>query len=112
MLSNRAARVFAYASPCDMRKQMDGLSTLVREQLEREPEGGDLYLFRNRRGDMIKILFFDQGGYCLLSKRLVKGTFQMRLSIKNDQCAAEITQAELSRLLTRAELVQEMSQST
>lgn len=112
MLSNGAVRVFAYAGPCDMRKQMDGLSTLVREQLARDPECGDLYLFRNRRGDLIKILFFDHGGYCLLSKRLSKGTFRVRLAVANDAIAGEVTQAELSHLLTDAELVQQVVQTT
>ena len=109
MLSNRAVRVFAYAGPCDMRKQMDGLSTLVREQLARDPEGGDLYLFRNRRGDMVKILFYDHGGFCLLAKRLAKGRFRLRLAVSDDAVAGEITQAELSKLLTQAELVQQVA---
>ncbi len=112
MLGNGAVRVFAYAGPCDMRKQMDGLSTIVREQLTRDPECGDLYLFRNRRGDLIKILFYDHGGYCLLSKRLSKGTFRMRLAVADDAVAGEVTQAELSRLLTDAELMQELAQKT
>ena len=109
MLGRASVRVFAYAAVCDMRKQIDGLSTLVREQLARDPQCGDLYLFRNRRGDMVKILFFDHGGYCLLVKRLEKGTFRLRLALHNGAAAGEMTQAELARLLTNAELVQEMS---
>ena len=112
MLGRAAVRVFAYAPVCDMRKQIDGLSTLVRERLERDPQCGDLYLFRNRRGDMVKILFFDHGGYCLLVKRLEKGTFRLQLALHDGVLAREMTQAELSRLLTKAEVVQEMAAGT
>jgi transposase len=87
-----------------MRKQMNGLSTLVREGLGDDPQSGDLYLFRNRRGDMIKILFFDRGGYCLLAKRLERGTF--RVALAQDGAAVEITHSELAGLLANAELVQ------
>ena len=100
----RGMRVFAYTPPCDMRKQMNGLSTVVREELGRDPQGGDLYLFRNRRRDMIKILFFDRGGYCLLAKRLERGTFRMTLQAEG--VAIEIAEHELAALLSNAELVQ------
>jgi transposase len=103
-------RVFAYTAPCDMRKQMNGLSTVVREQLGRDPQGGDLYLFRNRRRDMIKILFFDRGGYCLLVKRLERGTFRMTLAAEG--AAIEITEHELAGLLSTAELEQKVFGST
>lgn len=112
MLSNTEVRVFAYAGPCDMRKQIDGLSAMVRKHLGRDPEGGDVYLFRNRRGDMVKILFFDHGGHCLLCKRLAKGTFRVRFAIADDAVAAEITQAELGQLLTKSELLQADAQNT
>lgn len=109
MLSNRSVRVFAYVGPCDMRKQLDGLSTLVREQLARDPACGDLFLFRNRRGDMVKILFYDHGGDCLLVKRLSKGRFTLQLAVRDGAAGAEISQAELSTLLTQAKLVQQVA---
>lgn len=70
-------RVYVSTAPCDMRKQMDGLAAVVREGLQRDPRGGDMFVFRNRRGDMVKVLFFDSQGYCLLTKRLDKGTFKL-----------------------------------
>jgi transposase len=79
----------------------------VREELARDPEGGDLYLFRNRRGDMVKILFFDHGDFCLVAKRLAKGTFRLRLAVAADAVPGEISQAEPSTLLRNAELVQQ-----
>ena len=106
MLGAGKARVFYYAQPCDMRKQMDGLSTLVRSELERNPQDGDLYLFRNRRKDMIKILFYDQGGYCLLAKRLDKGTFSIELDAEEGVAHIELGANELAALLSEARIVQ------
>ncbi len=83
-----------------MRKQFDGLAALVRSGLGRDPQSGDLYLFRNRRGDMLKAVFFDQQGYCILAKRLCRGTFRVVL----DEASAsgtdvEMTATELGRLM-------------
>lgn len=91
-------RIFVATAPCDMRKQFDGLASLVRVGLGRDPKSGDLYIFRNRRRDLLKALFFDQHGYCLLAKRLERGAFRMMLD--DTEVEAEITTAELAQLLT------------
>ena len=110
MIANGAqVRVFVQVEPCDMRKQINGLSAQVRAAMERDPQSGDLYLFRNRRGDMLKLLFFDRGGYCLLMKRLECGTFQFPLS--EDGETVEISQQELSWLLANAELVRKIERA-
>lgn len=101
-----SVRVFVYAGPCDMRRQMNGLSTMVREELGHDPQGGDLFVFRNRRGDMIKVLFYDRGGYCLLAKRLEKGRFRLVLARAAEGEAVEVTHRELASLLANAEIVQ------
>lgn len=54
---------------------MDGLSLAVREVLVLEPLSGHLFLFRNRRGDRLKILVWDRSGFWVLHKRLERGTF-------------------------------------
>ena len=99
-------RVFLYRGPCDMRRQMDGLSTMVREELGRAPEQGDLFAFRNRRGNFVKVLFYDELGCCLLAKRLHKGTFRIGLTAADDDAAIEITRAELASLLSNAEILE------
>lgn len=73
-------KIFFSAAPCDMRKQMDGLAALVQQSMQREPRNGDMYIFCNRRRDMVKVLFYDQQGFCLLAKRMDKGTFTFTVS--------------------------------
>jgi len=58
-----------------MRCGFDGLSALVQTRLEQAPFSGHVFVFRGRRGDLIKLLWFDGDGLCLFSKRLEKGRF-------------------------------------
>ncbi|HMI85283.1 MAG TPA: IS66 family insertion sequence element accessory protein TnpB [Polyangiaceae bacterium] len=71
----RGVSVFAYAEPCDMRKNFDTLSAIVTETLRRDVLTGDLYLFVSRNRKRAKVLYFDGTGICLFSKRLEKGQF-------------------------------------
>ena len=69
------ARVWLAAGHTDMRKGFDGLALLVQETLRRDPHGGHLFVFRGRRGGLIKVLWHDGQGMCLFSKRLERGRF-------------------------------------
>ena len=99
---NGKVRIFLYAGTCDMRRQIAGLVTMVREELGRDPQCGDLYVFRGRRGDQLKILFYDQRGYCMLVKRLDAGTFPIPYAA--DGNAVEISLRDLASLLANAEM--------
>jgi transposase len=68
-------RVWLATGHTDMRKGFDGLALLVQETLKRDPHGGHLFVFRGRRGDLIKCLWHDGQGLCLFSKRLERGHF-------------------------------------
>lgn len=70
-----AVRIYVATGATDLRKSIDGLSALVRERLALDPVSGHLFLFRNRRGDRVKILLWDHGGFWVLYKRLEQGTF-------------------------------------
>lgn len=59
----------------DMRKGMPGLSVLVQEVLEKDPFAGHLFVFRGRRGDLVKVLYWDGEEFCLFAKRLERGRF-------------------------------------
>jgi transposase len=69
------ARVWLAAGHTDMRKGFDGLALMVQETLRRDPHGGHLFVFRGRRGGLIKVLWHDGQGLCLFSKRLERGRF-------------------------------------
>ncbi len=63
-------KVFLCLTPADMRKSFDGLSALVRSGLGGDPPSGDLYVFRNKRGDRLKLLYWDADGLAVWAKRL------------------------------------------
>lgn len=96
-----SVRIFVALGATDMRRGMDGLAVLVREQLGFEPLSGHLFLFRNRRRDRLKILVWDRSGYWVLYKRLERGTFAWPEA--RDGGAVEIRTSELMLLLSGAE---------
>ena len=69
------SRVWLAVGRTDMRRGMNGLALQVQEALKRDPHAGDLFVFRGRRGDMIKIIWHDGLGMSLYAKRLEKGRF-------------------------------------
>ena len=74
------AQIWLCTQPTDMRKSFAGLSALVQHQLEHDPLSGQYFVFVNRRKTMMKVLYFEPSGYCLWSKRLEQGQFQVRQS--------------------------------
>jgi len=73
-------RVWLCRQPTDLRKSFDGLSALVRQALEENPLGGELFAFVNRRKTQMRVLYFVGDGFCLWSKRLERGRFQVDFS--------------------------------
>jgi len=68
-------RVWLATGHTDMRKGFPGLALVVQEALKRNPHNGHLFVFRGRRGDLIKVLWHDGQGACLFSKKLERGRF-------------------------------------
>jgi len=68
-------KVWLAAGVTDMRKGFAGLSALAEQVLQQDPYCGHLFVFRGRRGDLIKVIWFDGQGSCLFSKRLERGRF-------------------------------------
>jgi transposase len=75
VVSPANTKVFLAAGVTDMRKAINGLSMLVEDQLDLDPFSGHLFVFCNRRRNMIKVLYWDRNGFCLWHKRLEKDRF-------------------------------------
>ena len=89
-------RVWLATGHTDMRRGMNGLSLQVQEALGRNPHAGDLYVFRGRRGDLVKVLWHDGLGLSLYAKRLERGRF---LWPSPADATVAITPAQLGYLL-------------
>lgn len=75
-LLSSVKKVYVATFPVDMRKSFDTLSAIVREHLGLNPLSGSLFLFFNKKGDKVKVLFWDRNGFCLHYKRLQRGRFK------------------------------------
>ena len=89
-------RVWLVAGVTDMRKGFDGLAAMVQTALAANPFCGHVFVFRGRRGDLVKVLWFDGQGLMLLAKRLEHGRFVWP---KADSGGVVLTPAQLSMLL-------------
>ena len=89
-------RVYLACGVTDMRKGFDTLAAQVQTILKVDPHSGALFAFRGRRGDLIKILWWDGQGLCLFAKRLEKGKFVWPQAKEG---AVSLTSAQLSMLL-------------
>ena len=97
-----SVRVFFARQPADMRRSLDGLAALTRQGLGANPLSGHLFVFRNRTGDRVKILYWDRSGLALWYKRLERGTF--RLPDGADKDRIEMSTADLFLILEGVDL--------
>ena len=101
-------RVFLCTLPTDMRKSFDTLACLVQQALGQDPLSGELFVFRSKRGDRLKLLYWDEDGYALWYKRLEKGSFVLPVADGRRTQAGEhgllLRAAELAMLLDGIEL--------
>ena len=100
-MPSATVRVFVATQPADMRRSFDGLAALAQDFLHQNLLSGHLFVFRNRRGDRAKLLWWDRSGYSLFYKRLEEGTF--RFPSANAKCV-EMDWAELMLLLEGIDL--------
>jgi len=102
MLSlSKNVAVYLCTEPVDMRRSFDGLSVLVMDVLEQNPLSGSLFGFCNKRGDKLKVLYYDGQGLCLWYKRLERGRFRIP-RVEGD--TLELTARELGLLLEGLEI--------
>jgi transposase len=90
-------QIWLYPNPIDFRKQIDGIVMLIADHLQLNPTLGQLFLFRNRHANKIKVLWWDRNGFWLCYKRLEKG--RLKFPAIRDE-AMELTRDQLSWLLS------------
>ncbi len=94
-------KVYVLSKAISMTKSFDGLSQLIEDVLEKDALSGHLFIFYNKRGDKIKILYWDRNGFCIWYKRLERGVFRMpRIQAE----VFSLTVSELSLLLEGIDL--------
>jgi len=96
-------KVYLAVRPLDLRKSFDGLSIATREIIGRDPLSGHLFVFLNRRRDRVKILAWDRNGFCLLYKRLERGTFSIP-QMEEGVGQIEMEAADLAMMLDGVDL--------
>src|ERR1700731_3098945 len=89
-------QIWIVAGVTDMRRGFVGLSGMVQTALEQSPFSGHVFVFRGKRGDLIKLLWWDGDGLCLFAKRLERGRFVWP---RAEDGVAALTRAQLSMLL-------------
>jgi transposase len=97
-----AVRIYVATGATDLRRSIDGLAALVRERFDLDPFAGHLFLFRNRRGDRVKILAWDQSGFWVFYKRLERGTFAW--PAETDGAPVTLRSSDLLLLLSGVDL--------
>ncbi len=99
-----AVRIHLAVDPVDIRRSFDGLSAAVRETLRDDPLSGHLFVFRNRRGDACKCLWWDRGGFVIVYKRLERGVFHLPRQVPPGAVVLEVEAGELLLMLEGIEL--------
>jgi len=97
-------RIFVYAKPADMRKGINGLSGIIRQEFDADPTDGSLFVFVNRQRDRMKLLHFEGGGFWLFYRVLEAGTFET-LKSTDDSITLSIDATQLTMWLSGVSLV-------
>jgi transposase len=96
-----SVRIWLATQATDLRKSFDTLAEVVRKHLQKDPLSGQLFVFRNKRADRVKLLYWDEDGFVIVYKRLEAGTFRFPSA---DGDGAEIRAADLQMLLDGVDL--------
>ena len=94
-------RIWLALRPTDLRKSFDSLAEVVRQHLQGDPLSGQLFVFRNKRGDRVKLLYWDEDGFVIVYKRLEAGSFRFPAGAGP---GLEIRAADLHMLLDGVDL--------
>lgn len=96
-------RTYLCREPTDMRRSFDRLALMAQEVIRQDPLSGHVFVFRNRKGDRVKLLYWDQDGYVIWYKRLEKGIFHWPEGVFAD---GRLERRELAMMLEGMKVVQ------
>jgi transposase len=96
-------RIWLSTRPADLRKSFDGLAALVQDGLRGDPLSGDIFVFRNKSADRIKLLIWEEDGYAIWYKRLEKGSYRFPAAV-GEAAQVEVRAADLIMLLAGVDL--------
>jgi transposase len=99
-----SVKIYVGAQPVDARKSFDGLAALIEAEFGLEPLSGHLFVFLNRRGHVVQMIFWDRNGFCIVKKRLEAGTFKLLAVADAGATHVQIDSAELALMLEGIEL--------
>lgn len=97
MLNFSPSKIYISSANIDMRKQIDGLASIVEQQFKLDAMTDMMFVFHNRHCDKVKILYWDSDGFCLLYKRIEKGKFHFPKRLDSDKYT--VTEKELNWLM-------------
>lgn len=98
-----SVRIWLSTRPADLRKSFDGLAALVRDGLGADPLSGDIFVFRNKSADRIKLLLWEEDGFAIWYKRLENGTYRFP-AVADGDAHVEVRAADLIMLLAGVDL--------
>jgi transposase len=96
--------IYCATSPVDLRRSFDGLAAAAKDVLAKDPRSGALFLFVNKAGNRLKVLWWDRTGYCLLYKRLERGVFRFPSAVRPGDASITIDAAEFAKILEGLDL--------
>jgi transposase len=99
-----SVKIFFATKPVDCRKGFDGLVSLVQQTHREDPMSGHLFVWINRRGTQVRLLFWDRTGYCVVAKRLERGPFRIPKSPELEAPHVIVDAAELALILEGIDL--------
>jgi transposase len=103
MFSAKTA-IYCATSPVDLRRSFDGLAAAAKDAMAKDPRSGALFLFVNKSGDRLKVLWWDRTGYCLLYKRLERGVFRFPSAVRPGDTSITICAEEFTKILEGLDL--------
>jgi transposase len=99
-----SVQIYVATAPADMRRSFNGLSALARSVVGKDPMSGHLFVWFNRRGDQVRVLFWDRTGFAILAKRLERGTFRLATAPPEGATHVTVDAGELGLLLEGIDL--------